>query len=630
MARVLLATELGGGLGHMAPLLRIAQGLGAVGHECVFAISDLGDAQGLFADLGFRLVQAPIPAYSVAAASRPDFGWSFDDVLVRAGFADPGRLGPLLADWDEILRDVAPDLVIGDFTPGLALACRGRHPFVATGSGYCLPAALDGRFPQLVKGPRDPACDGLLPAIRSVQEARDAFRPASVADAVLGDRQFVTVIPELDPYASVRAAPQLGPIEVLPQHHAPPAERRIFVYLAQAQPELPRIARAIAALGWPGDAYILGGGGEAGAILSAAGLSVHARPIPMDRAMATARLVIHAGTLGTAQAALFAGRPQVMLPAGVERRLNASAVERLGVGAIWSITDDLAPLAERLVGEAAPRAAGIADTLHGRWGIASLVRLVDACREMVGGRRARPHVAFAPPAEKVVAAPDPKAGRRLTAYPAAPGPHIRPAPAGRPWLDALPGATWCRPMKLANVHGWELLLPGACEAVWTGEADAAALRVTWEGAPPSLAMSHFGGGILTFTLPLLFRSAPGEVLWVGGPINWPKHGAAPLTGLVDTDTSAAGFTMNWRLTASSVPVRFEAGEPFCLVFPLARDALRDLVPELRPLESDYVMNRDHLLWRRARTRTLAGGTPAARDDAPAGDVAELRPFRHET
>jgi hypothetical protein len=42
------------------------------------------------------------------------------------------------------------------------------------------------------------------------------------------------------------------------------------------------------------------------------------------------------------------------------------------------------------------------------------------------------------------------------------------------------------------------------------------------------------------------------------------------------------------------------------------------------------MNRDHLLWRRARTRRLAGGAPTPDADAAAPEVVELKPFVDET
>ncbi|HMZ02762.1 MAG TPA: DUF6065 family protein, partial [Burkholderiaceae bacterium] len=57
--------------------------------------------------------------------------------------------------------------------------------------------------------------------------------------------------------------------------------------------------------------------------------------------------------------------------------------------------------------------------------------------------------------------------------------------------------------------------------------------------------SHFGSGILTFSLPYLFRTSPGYGMLVRGPTNCAKDGAAPLDGIVETDWAPYSFTMNW-------------------------------------------------------------------------------------
>ena len=50
-----------------------------------------------------------------------------------------------------------------------------------------------------------------------------------------------------------------------------------------------------------------------------------------------------------------------------------------------------------------------------------------------------------------------------------------------------------------------------------------------------LPASHFGDGILTWHLPILFRTPPGYNLLVRGPANYPKDAVSPLEGIVETD-----------------------------------------------------------------------------------------------
>ncbi len=86
------------------------------------------------------------------------------------------------------------------------------------------------------------------------------------------------------------------------------------------------------------------------------------------------------------------------------------------------------------------------------------------------------------------------------------------------------------------------------------------------------AASNFTRGIVTFHTGYLFRTSPGWQLMATGPFNEPKHGIAPLTGLIETDWLPYPFTMNWQLTAPG-KVHFEKGEPVCLIFPVPQGAL---------------------------------------------------------
>jgi hypothetical protein len=120
---------------------------------------------------------------------------------------------------------------------------------------------------------------------------------------------------------------------------------------------------------------------------------------------------------------------------------------------------------------------------------------------------------------------------------------IRPAPAERAWMDDTENrhAYRCLPLTIANSHGWEILSPAGFSAIWNGGNGLDAVTVTPDvGAEPA-ALSHFGHGVLTFTVPCLFQTEPGFDLLVTGPINRPKDSIAPLTGLIETDWSPYTF-----------------------------------------------------------------------------------------
>jgi hypothetical protein len=181
---------------------------------------------------------------------------------------------------------------------------------------------------------------------------------------------------------------------------------------------------------------------------------------------------------------------------------------------------------------------------------------------------------------------------------------IRPAPAERDWMDASNQryAYRCLPLNIANAHGWEILCPTAFTATWSGQPGFDQVYVqTSDGAPPP-AISHFGQGILTFHLPCLFRTEPGYDLMVQGPINRPKDGIAPLSGVIEADWAPYSFTMNWQITCPRAQVGFAKGEPFCHVFPIKRGELDAVEPELRPLADNPELKRLFESWMQSRSQ----------------------------
>jgi hypothetical protein len=192
---------------------------------------------------------------------------------------------------------------------------------------------------------------------------------------------------------------------------------------------------------------------------------------------------------------------------------------------------------------------------------------------------------------------------RLICYPTSGDPpKIVAAPVERAWMDrAEQGFAYrCLPLNIANTHGWLLLNTVPFVAQWDGSAglDAIKLSATTAGAP--IALSHFGLGVLTFNVNALFRTEPGYDLMVTGPLNLPKDGLYPLTGIVETDWAPFTFTMNWKFTRKSTPIAFERDEPFCMIFPLKRGLVDEVEPEFRVLESDSEVCEAYLAWADSR------------------------------
>lgn len=174
---------------------------------------------------------------------------------------------------------------------------------------------------------------------------------------------------------------------------------------------------------------------------------------------------------------------------------------------------------------------------------------------------------------------------RLTAFrlraDAAP---IRSAVPARDWMNATQEryAYRCLPLSIANASGWEIVSPATFEVTWFGGDRKEDLVVKGGG---QFAVSHFGGGTLTFHTGYLFRTEPGWALWVRGRPNAEKRRIVPLEGLVETDWLTFPFTMNWRFTRSGT-VRFEKDEPIAFITPVAHAALDAYELDVRSIDSD--------------------------------------------
>jgi hypothetical protein len=91
---------------------------------------------------------------------------------------------------------------------------------------------------------------------------------------------------------------------------------------------------------------------------------------------------------------------------------------------------------------------------------------------------------------------------------------IEPAPSTRAWMDATDNrfAYRCLPLVMANQMGWIVRCAATFEVYWNGEnSPGEGLVFNW--APETAHLSsyiqdHFGSGILTFSLPFLFRTSP--------------------------------------------------------------------------------------------------------------------------
>ncbi len=168
---------------------------------------------------------------------------------------------------------------------------------------------------------------------------------------------------------------------------------------------------------------------------------------------------------------------------------------------------------------------------------------------------------------------------------------IEPASATRQWMDETQQrfAYKCLPIVMANQAGWVVRIPGGVRATWKGGDGMGEMKIQVVGGPDHFknqVVGTFGHGIISFTLPWLFRTPEGVGLLVRGVPNTWRAGAVPLEGVVETDWATQAFTMNWRVTTPNKPVVFRAGDPICMLAPFPMDLAESLEPEKKNIREE--------------------------------------------
>jgi hypothetical protein len=201
------------------------------------------------------------------------------------------------------------------------------------------------------------------------------------------------------------------------------------------------------------------------------------------------------------------------------------------------------------------------------------------------------------------------------------GMTIHSAPPTRAWMDETEQryAYRCLPLSVANQAGWWIECPCTFMVRWNGGTRKQDLEMSFEaGQPDARIVSHFGYGVITFTLPYLFRTPPGINLWVKGPTNLLKDGAQALEGIVETDWNPATFTMNWKMTSANYVVRFEKGEPICMLVPVPRGLAEGLIPIQTPLQNNAALREEYQEWQASRSQFLTALTKKDEDAVKRG------------
>jgi hypothetical protein len=389
---VLLAWELGGGMGHVTALHRLA---GLIKHLDVRLVAVVKNpvAAATLSAAGVEVVQAPpwpSAARTPAEITRTSSS-TMGDILATAGLADPAGLNCLLRGWEDHFIRIKPDLVVADLAPAAALIAHGRVPLVLTGNGFTLPPSDLPRFPALHRlAPPAFEEEETLSIVNAALKAHHRPSLDFLPQVFAADARLVLTFPLLDPYRSQRAQAADGPVFEQAPIPAAADARTVFCYFSRGYPLHPDLPRALLA---HADGLEIHAPelpeAEAGA-LQRAGASIAIEPAPAARALAAASLVVHFGGSGLAAEALAAGVPQLILSMQVEQDLNGSALQDAALGRVVHAWDPASRLPTALLDDllqdtGLARRAAEAGRRHRAWLAAAdpAAAFERTCRELL-------------------------------------------------------------------------------------------------------------------------------------------------------------------------------------------------------------------------------------------------------
>ncbi len=336
---LLIAWELGGGQGHLVPLVPIIHRLKALGFQVYAAVRDLASVERILGSSDVSYLQAPVK--TGRSHDRIDPLRSFAHILHNSGYSDPGELKAMVHAWRNLFDFVRPDLVLCDHAPTALLAARACQVKRAViGSGFCCPPdecpLPDFRpwLPDASAGLRDDE-DRILTGANRVLNGQGAEPLRRLSQLYSeADAAFLTTFAELDHYPN-RNRPDYFGIWPGPEGAFPEwpnaVGKRIFAYL-HPFPDLPNLLGYFNQLRCPTLAYVPRMDPTLKVQFESPTLRFAPERLDLAAVGSTCDLAVINPGHATTASLLLAGRPQLHIPIHLEQHLNARNVERLGAG----------------------------------------------------------------------------------------------------------------------------------------------------------------------------------------------------------------------------------------------------------------------------------------------------------
>ncbi|MDQ2065578.1 hypothetical protein Q9295_04280 [Xinfangfangia sp. CPCC 101601] len=332
----LLASELGGGRGHVSTLAQAGLALGP-GVTVIAALGEMRHAAEL-ERLGFATLSCPKLSASAAVKAQPltrgNATWAC--YLADCGFMDRAVLQRSLRFWRDLLLQRKVAILIADYAPlaqraALALREEGHAIRIVTiGTGYGIPPSDLAPLPQLT-----PDYNRVIHSEASVLESLNAAAAELGMSALprlsalyAADLALIGTFDVLDPYQ--RAKAQLSP-PVVSRSDILAQGDEVYAYFSREEVEGTALVKALCALSLPKRGYFPAASEAAKARLAASGMVIEEKPISFNMIAQRSRVMLHPAPHGSICTAALAGLPQIGLPGHREQLCHARRAEAAGI-----------------------------------------------------------------------------------------------------------------------------------------------------------------------------------------------------------------------------------------------------------------------------------------------------------
>lgn len=342
MARYAFIWELGGAYGHLGRMIPVARALQQRGHEVVFIIRELVEAERLLGPHGFKWYQAPLWVGRVMNLPDP---LSLPELLMGVGFLDPPALLGMCRAWRNLLAALQVDALLFDYAPTAVLASRGLGlPGINLANGFQVPPA--GRpLPPLRWWQKAPPAARLLDSEQQVLSVANQVLYELGAppvehplDLLSGGADVFATFAELDHYPGRAGGDFVGPIYALGRgeavHWPPQGALKVFAYLKPDYGGLDALLATLAGLDASVLVHIPGVARRTIEKYASDHLWISRQPLDIEQARHGCDIaVLHAG-VSTVCAMLLAGKPLLLFPQQLEQTMFARGVEALGAAVV--------------------------------------------------------------------------------------------------------------------------------------------------------------------------------------------------------------------------------------------------------------------------------------------------------